>query len=66
VPIKEKALHLQKMRTMEAQYADLVRRDQSTDNQIFDSLVTDEQDGPDLSGPLDADYMQDHVLYWTV
>jgi len=66
VDIKTKAFHLQKMKTMQAQYVDLLRGDQQNDNAIFDSKVIDERHGPDLSGPIDADYMQDHVLYWTV
>ncbi len=65
VDIKVKAFHLQKMRTVEAQFVDLLRGDQQNDNAIFDSKVIDESHGPDLSGPIDADYLQSHVLYWT-
>ncbi len=65
VDVKVKAFHMQKMRVVEAQYNDLLRNDMMRDNAIFDSLVCDEQAGPSLSGPIDSDYLQDHVLYWT-
>jgi hypothetical protein len=65
VDVKVKSFHTAKMRVLEAQFADLLMRDKQQDNAIFDSQVTDEPDGPELSGPLDSDYMQDHVLYWT-
>lgn len=65
VDVKEKAFHVTKMRVVEAQYTDLLRNDQQNDNAIFDNTVIDEQRGPDLSGPIDSDYMQSHVLYWT-
>ena len=64
VDIKIKMFHTAKMRTIEAQYVDLLRGDQRGDNAIFDSQVTDERHGPDLNGPLDADFMQSHVLSW--
>jgi hypothetical protein len=55
---------MQKQRSVLAQYVDLLRGDQRNDNEIFDSQVTDERHGPDLNGPIDADYMQSHVLSW--
>ena len=63
---KQRAFHSQKMPTLQAQYVDLLRSDQQNDNSIFDSKVIDERPGPRLSGPLDANFLQSHELYWTI
>ena len=62
VDVKVKGWHMVKQRMVQAQYEDLLRGDQQRDNAIFDSKVIDELHGTDLSGPYDADFMQDHVL----
>jgi hypothetical protein len=62
VDVKMKAYHLNARKTVDAEYFDLLNRCQLDDNSIFDSRVVNEECGPVLNGPLDADYLQSHVL----
>jgi hypothetical protein len=63
VDVQVKQWHLNAMRTADAEYQDLLRRDQLTDNSINDSLVDNEDTGPVLSGPYDSNFLQSHELF---
>jgi hypothetical protein len=63
VDVKTKAYHLSALTRVDAEYRDLLNRAQLDDNSLFDSRVISEDNGPTLSGPLDANYLQDHVVY---
>lgn len=65
VDVKVKSFHMQQQRTALAEYVDLLQRCKLDDNSIFDaSVVTEEDSGPTLNGPLDADYLQSHELFY--
>lgn len=61
--VKQKAFQLSTMRLADAEYVDLLQKAKLQDNSIFDSRVVQEESGPQLSGPLDSDYLQSHVIY---
>jgi hypothetical protein len=63
VDVKVKAWHLNAMRAADAEYVDLLNKDKMADNSIFDSLVNNEDTGPVLNGPLDANFLQSHELF---
>ena len=63
VDVKVKAYHLNQRKAVDAEYFDLLNRCQLDDNSIFDSRVVNEQCGPILNGPLDADFIQSHELF---
>ena len=64
VDVKVKAFHLQAMKIADAEAFDLLHKCHNEDNSIFDSRVVTEETGPQLSGPLDAEYLQSHVVYY--
>lgn len=65
VDVKVKAYHMQQARANDAEYFDLLNRCKLDDNSIFDSSVIQEEDsGPTLNGPLDADFLQSHELFY--
>ena len=65
-----RGLHLRFRRNMnqrksvDAEYFDLLNRCQLDDNSIFDARVVEEESGLAISGPLSADFFQDHVVYY--
>lgn len=63
VDVKTKMYHIQQAKVSDAEYYDLLNRAQLDDNSIFDARLVQEDNGPVLSGPLDADYLQSHVVY---
>jgi hypothetical protein len=63
VDVKTKAFHLQQAKVSDAEYFDLLNRAKLDDNVIFDSRLVENQNGPYLSGPLDSNFLQSHVVY---
>lgn len=64
VDVKTKMFHLQQAKVSDAEYHDLLNRAELDDNCLFDARLVQEDSGYTLSGPLDANYMQSHVLYF--
>lgn len=64
VDVKNKSFHMQMQLRSDAEYADLLNRCKLDDNEIFDASVVEEESGPAISGPLSADFFQDHVVYY--
>lgn len=55
---------IQFRRECRAEYADLLQAAKREDDNVFNSTVFENENGPTLSGPLDADYLQSHDIYW--
>ena len=55
---------VQAQRTVSAEYADLLQQDVREDDNIFCQTVFESEGEPSLSGPVDADYLQSHDLFW--
>jgi hypothetical protein len=64
VDVKQKAFHITAKKMADGEYFDLLNTAKNNDNSIFDSRVLTEESGPALNGPLDSNYLQDHVLYF--
>jgi len=63
VDVKVKAYHMNQRKAVDAEYFDLLNHDKLLDNSIFDASVIQEDSGPTLSGPYDANFLQSHELF---
>jgi hypothetical protein len=61
---KTKAYHMNMQKRADAEYFDLLNRDKLNDNSIFDATIMEENSGPVLNGPLSADFIQSHELFY--
>lgn len=64
VDARKAAVFLNLRNTAQAEYKDLLLVAQREDDNVFENMVFDSESEPVLSGPLDADYIQSHDIWW--
>lgn len=61
---KKSAVYLNLINVARAEYKDRLLTAQREDDNVFENMVYESESEPALSGPLDANFFQDHDVWW--